>query len=74
MIYPEAFVAAGLIRENNLLIPLRKKLFRGMNRYADQIIVLGRDMREIISINSTCKINIICNWSDVETVKPESKK
>ncbi len=72
-VYPEAMIAANLIGKNNLLVPLLVLIFRGLYCYADKIIVLGRDMKEVISRNLKIGISIIPNWADTDTVLPEIK-
>ena len=75
-IYPEALVASGLIKTNSFLRPLLQFFFRGSFKFADRIIVLGRDMAEVICSDSAIdkeRVKVIPNWGDVATVYPEPK-
>jgi glycosyltransferase involved in cell wall biosynthesis len=60
-------VPAGLIRENGLKYMLLSGVYNSSYRNADRVIVLGEDMREVMSNKLKSKINkidIIPNWSD----------
>jgi glycosyltransferase involved in cell wall biosynthesis len=66
-IFPENLVPARLIRKNSLIFRFLSRLYNSSYKSADRVIVLGEDMREIISkkINpKMTKIDIITNWSD----------
>jgi colanic acid biosynthesis glycosyl transferase WcaI len=70
-IYPDVAIATGKIRENWLVKRLRKSLF-SVYRACDQIVVLSRDMRQLLidrGVNPD-RIEIIPNWADTETIKP----
>lgn len=73
-IFPENVVATGMISKNNLIVKLIKFLFDWAYRIADSIIVIGRDMAEIVEakIGSSykSKIKIIENWSELSIVEP----
>lgn len=78
-VFPENVVAAGVLKPRSITVSILKKLFdRGYNQ-ADLLIVLGRDMKEVIEkkisrFNKKSKIEIIENWSDVDNIKPTEKK
>lgn len=78
-VFPENVVAAGVFKSRSIMVRLLKKLFnRGYNK-ADLLIVLGRDMKEVIEkkismFNKKSKIEIIENWADVINIKPSDKK
>jgi glycosyltransferase involved in cell wall biosynthesis len=75
-VYPEALVASGLIKANSFLRPVLKFFFRGLFKFADRIVVLGRDMEQVICDDSTIdneRVRVIPNWGDVSTVYPEPK-
>jgi glycosyltransferase involved in cell wall biosynthesis len=66
-IFPDNLVPAGLIRENGLKYMLLSGVYNSSYRNADRVIVLGEDMREVMSNKLKSKINkidIIPNWSD----------
>lgn len=53
-----------------------KRIFDKAYSRADQLIVLGRDMKDVlqqkvISSNKQIKISIIENWADIEGIKPQ---
>lgn len=78
-VFPENTVPAGIIssaksRKYNLL----KKLFDRAYSKSDKIIVLGRDMRDIIlkkisPYQSKTQIVVIENWADTEHITPGEK-
>lgn len=73
-IFPENTVPAGL------KLPAYgwfKNIFDKAYSRADQLIVLGRDMQQVIQqkigrFGSKAKVCIIENWGDVETVRPQA--
>lgn len=71
-VYPEALVAAGIVK-NIRLIKVLRLLFRGFYPLATRIIVLGSDMKDVLS---SCNNNIVVipNWGETESVVLETKK
>lgn len=68
-IFPDNLVPAGLIRENSLKYMLLSGVYNFSYQIADRVIVLGEDMRELMSNkikHNINKIDIIPNWSDDE--------
>ena len=66
-VFPENAVAAGIIRKESLFYPLIKHLFDWAYGAADSIVVIGRDMAEIVSCKSkktNDSIALIENWAD----------
>jgi glycosyltransferase involved in cell wall biosynthesis len=66
-IFPENLVPAGLIRKNGLKYNFLSKIYNYSYQNIDRVIVLGEDMRQLMSkkINPKMnKIDIIPNWSD----------
>lgn len=69
-VFPENTIPAGVrIPAYNCV----KKLFDKAYSKADQLIVLGRDMKHVVGekikrLNSSCKITIIENWGDTQTI------
>lgn len=75
-VYPEAMVAAGVLSSTNPIVGAARAFFRGFYPFADQIVVLGRDMREVIVTRQPAllkKIEIIPNWADLDSVMPAAK-
>jgi len=73
-VYPEAFINAGLIKSHSFLARILNWFSKKLYQCVDQIVVIGRDMKELIEtkINkSSCnKLKIITNWADLELVSP----
>lgn len=71
--YPEILIAAGKTREDSLLVRLLNHLNRWLYKYAQKIIVVGRDMRELLE-KKTAGLNLrletIPNWAELERVEP----
>lgn len=66
-IFPENLVPAGLIRKNGLKYSFLRKIFNYSYQNLDRVIVLGEDMRLIMSNKIDSKLNkidVIPNWSD----------
>ena len=76
-VFPENTVPAGF---NMPMYKLVKSLFDKAYRRADQLIALGRDMRQVLDEKvKNCskheegfpKISIIENWADLNSIKPQ---
>ena len=76
-VFPENTIPAGL---NMPMYNLVKALFDKAYRRADQLIALGRDMRQVLDekVNNGSKreeglpkISIIENWADLKGIKPQ---
>jgi len=66
-VFPENAVAAKILRRDGLLYPLVKSIFDWSYNSADAIIVIGRDMSEVVSnkiLSGPQKITLIQNWAD----------
>jgi len=73
-VYPDALVASGLIGARSLPVRLIGAANRALYRAAERVIVLGRDMRDLIAHRfpeSASRIATIPNWGDVDHVKPD---
>ncbi len=68
-VFPENIVAILQIRYSALLSPL-KVLFRYVYAGCDRLIVIGRDMKVVITRKTGREDNVIFipNWSDIDTV------
>ena len=79
-VFPENTIPAGIVKnKNSYLYKVLKCVFDWAYGCADQLIVLGRDMKEIIQkkvshFKTNSQIIIIENWADVEGVYPRMKK
>ncbi len=71
--YPEILVAAGKAKERSVLIRFLNYCNRGLYKYASKIIVVGRDMRELVLKKSEgldVPVETIPNWAELDAVHP----
>ena len=75
-VFPENAVAAGLVKNDSFIYKVSKKMFDWAYCQADRLIVIGRDMEEIIGekTNNQTTMTLISNWADTDLVMPMSKK
>jgi len=75
-VFPENLVAAKLVGENNFLYKLLKRIFDWSYGQADSLIVIGRDMEEVVQRKVCGKVStcLIPNWCDVSLVKSAFKE
>ena len=74
--YPEILVAAGKTRENSFLTKFIDFWNRWLYKYAAKIIVVGRDMQELVLAKSAglnVPVVTIPNWAELESVQPEPR-
>jgi glycosyltransferase involved in cell wall biosynthesis len=71
--YPEILIAAEKTKENSFLVKTLNFFNRWLYKYAAKIIVVGRDMKELVE-KKTAGLDIpivtIPNWAELETVNP----
>jgi glycosyltransferase involved in cell wall biosynthesis len=77
-VFPENTIPAGIIKsEKSLFYRFLKSLFDRAYAKADKLIVLGRDMENVVTRKigegSENKTVIIENWADLENVNPEQR-
>ena len=78
-VFPENIFAAGVLKnENGFVYSLIKKTFDSVYAGFDSLIVLGRDMEEVVKNKiykkkNTPIIHIIENWSDTVNVFPTER-
>lgn len=76
-LFPENVIPAGLLKNSrSLLYKCLIWLFDHSYARADKIIVLGRDMEEIMEKKirkhgSQAVVKVITNWADTDMIKPE---
>ncbi len=74
--YPETLIAVGKTKEKAVSVKILNKLNRWLYKGAKKIIVVGRDMRELVEtqINrhsaEKTPIDVIQNWASLEEVEP----
>lgn len=74
-VFPENTLAANMVKsEKSIIYRMSKWLFNKSYSCADKLIVLGRDMKEVM-IKKTKKketdIHIIENWADIDNIYPK---
>lgn len=69
-IFPEVLIAGGLDTGRSLKYRLALRIFNWAYDAADTLIVIGRDMRDVVEkkIHDSSKIEFIPNWSDTENI------
>ena len=74
--YPEILIAAGKSKPGSLLASSVSFLNRWLYKYATKIIVVGRDMRELLKRKTEgldVPIVTIPNWAELESVAPSAR-
>lgn len=75
--YPEILVAAGKARDDSAIVSALNYFNRWLYKYAAKIIVVGRDMKELVEKKTAgldIPIAIIPNWAELETVSHASRR
>jgi len=74
-VFPENIAATNIISNRGYFYKLIKKTYDWSYSKADKLIVLGRDMKEVVTNKTDNKvsINIIENWCDYTSVVPKNK-
>ncbi len=80
-VYPEVLSATGFLRADGIAYRLLARLFAATFRLYGSIVVLGRDMAEVVraKLGATSeeegeRITIIANWGDVDEIVPLSRE
>jgi colanic acid biosynthesis glycosyl transferase WcaI len=74
--YPEILIAVGKSTPDSLLSKTISFFNRWLYKYAAKIIVVGRDMSELLTRKTTgldIPIVTIPNWAELESVEPSSR-
>lgn len=74
--YPEILVAVGKAGSGSMLVKILNFFNRILYKYAAKIIVVGRDMRELIerkTLGLEIPIEYIPNWAELEQVEPSDR-
>ena len=75
-VYPEALEVAGLFRRRGLAARVLSRLTASLYRSAARIVVLGRDMRDLVAKKVpevADRLILIPNWADLEEVEPRPR-
>lgn len=76
-VYPDALVAAGLFKQSNPIIKFLDVVHKKLLRRMERIIVLGRDMKELLSRKEKSisdKIFLVPNWADAHEIRPMKRE
>lgn len=78
-VFPENTLAAGIFKsDRSPLFRLMRSVFNRAYRSADQLVVLGRDMSEVVrsklGTEKRRKVHIIENWADTDQVSLSSTR
>lgn len=76
-VYPEVLAATGLLRTESLAFRGLARLFSATFALYASIVVLGRDMAELVHTKlrgADSKITIIPNWGDIDEVTPLTRE
>lgn len=75
--YPDQLVALGKFRSNSLIVRLMHFANSWLFKYTTRIIVVGRDMADLVGARIhglDVPISVIPNWGDVDEIRPEVKE
>ena len=77
-VFPENTIPAGIFSsKDSLIFKYLSQIFNKGYSRADKLIVLGRDMRDVVSNklhkNRHPSVTIIENWGDVEMIRPSEE-
>ncbi|TSA19534.1 glycosyltransferase WbuB [bacterium] len=70
-VFPESLVAAGMIRQGGIMDRFLTWLYLKLYLGVDRIIVLGRDVHQLISRKLSSgdnRVQVITNWADVDEI------
>jgi glycosyltransferase involved in cell wall biosynthesis len=70
-VYPDVISRAGKLKETSWIYRALQAASRWLYKRADRIVVIGRDMRDLVSsklLTPTDKIVLIENWAEVEEI------
>jgi len=70
-VFPENILAAGLTKSDSFIYKVSKKIFNWAYTQADHLIVIGRDMQEVIGLKTknSVPLSLVTNWCDVESIR-----
>ena len=74
--YPEILVAAGKVCPGSRFVSLMQRLNRWLYKNTSKIIVVGRDMSELVRRKTNgleTPVTFIPNWAELESVSPMSR-
>jgi glycosyltransferase involved in cell wall biosynthesis len=75
-VYPDALIAAGVVRRGTRIDGLLQWISRRLYRFALWVIVLGRDMKQLVERRMQVepeRVILIPNWADADVILPRSR-
>jgi glycosyltransferase involved in cell wall biosynthesis len=71
-VFPENLIPAGIIKSSTPVYPLINRIFSSIYNSAGLLIVIGRDMQELVGlkVNNPSKVVFVPNWADEKEVFP----
>lgn len=74
-IFPENLIAAKILRKDSFFYKFIKKIYDWSYLKADRLVVIGRDMEEVIATktNGLVPVFLIENWCNSNTIIPSYK-
>lgn len=77
-VFPENLVVGGYLRQRSVIYKGLEAIFIKSRATAEKIVVLGRDMKDLIvsklPVKSKTEVIIIPNWADVTSVYPKRQR
>lgn len=76
-VYPDAMIAAGMVKRTSLAVRFLNVVHRHLYRNADRVLVLGRDMLRLVHKKLGVEaghVSIVANWADSDQIKPLDRK
>lgn len=75
-VFPENLVPAGLMKLSSPVYPIVSRLFSAIYNSADLLIVIGRDMKELVrqKVKDVEKVVFVPNWADETEVFPVPRR
>lgn len=75
-VFPENLVPAGILKKNSLAYAFLSRVFALIYSRADHIVVIGRDMKDLIAkkTGTDTNITVIQNWVSDQDVVPTGKE
>ena len=74
-VFPENLIASNILKKKSFFYKIIKKIYDWSYLKANQLIVIGRDMEDVIKekTNNNVPITLIENWCDYQDVLPTKK-
>ena len=75
-VFPENLSSANLLNSKSIFYKLIKKIYDWAYTNVDTLVVIGRDMKDIVEMktNHIPSIKVIENWCDYKTITPTLKE